>query len=359
MSSPDLGSLRGELRAAGVFEHCELRGWIQLGVLLAGVAACLVGVAVGPWWSVAPLIIAAGILGTSAAMLGHQGSHRSFSASPARNALLVHLIFPLFGGLSARYWREKHDRLHHGHPNVDGQDPDIRPFPFVSSREEHLRCGPVRRWFHRRFQASLFWPLTTLMAAGMRRSSILYVASDARRGIDRGWLLDAGCLTAHYTGWLLVPSLVWGPLAAFGLYASMWMVGGVMLAMVFAPAHIGLPIVRDQNHDWIHQLETTRNLELSRFTSWLFVGLDYQVEHHLFPRIPHQHLPRAAAITSAWCRRQGLPYLSLPYSAAFIDATRFMATAWKRETSTAAEVRSRSSQITAGAAAPGGARRAA
>ena len=62
-------------------------------------------------------------------------------------------------------------------------------------------------------------------------------------------------------------------------------------------SYIGLPIVGSQHHDWLHQVETTRNLELPRFVSFFFIGLDYQVEHHLFPKIPHQHLPRAAAIT--------------------------------------------------------------
>ncbi len=342
MLVPDLGSLRTELRAAGVFAHRELHSWLELALLFAGVAACLYGIAVAPWWAIAPLIALAGILSTTAAMLGHEGSHRSFSASPARNALLVHLVFPLFGGLSARYWREKHDRLHHGHPNVDGRDPDIQPFPFVSSREGHERCGPLRRWFHRHFQPWAFWPMSTLMSVGMRRSSVLFLVDDVRRrGLNRSWLLDAGCLTAHYTGWLLVPSLVWGPLVAFGVYAGVWLVVGVLLAMIFAPAHIGLPVVNDQHHDWLHQLETTRNLELPRAVSWFFVGLDYQIEHHLFPRIPHQHLPRAAAITAAWCRRHQLPYQSVGYGHAFVDASRFMATAWTRPTASPIEIRQR------------------
>jgi fatty acid desaturase len=108
---------------------------------------------------------------------------------------------------------------------------------------------------------------------------------------------------------------------------------------VFAPAHIGLPVVAHQNHDWLHQIETTRNLELPRFVSFFFIGLDYQVEHHLFPKIPHQNLPRAAALTAGWCARHGVIYQSEPYLGALVDSARFMAHAWTREAMDPLEVR--------------------
>jgi fatty acid desaturase len=296
------------------------------------VIGSLFAIAYGPWWMITIAVFTGAIFGTSTAMLGHEGSHRSFSKSPTRNSLLMYLTFPFFCGLSALYWREKHDRLHHGNPNVHGADPDIRPWPFVSCREEHLRCNRVHRWFHRNFQGWAFWPMTPLMAAGMRRISIQYlVAYPRRHGIDRSWVIDVSLMLIHYAMWLLIPSLIWGPLVAFFVYTAIWAVAGVLLVLIFAPAHIGLPVVTDAHHDWIHQLETTRNLELPRAVSWFFIGLDYQVEHHLFPKIPHQHLPRAAAITAAWCHARGLPYKSVPYTFALVDATRFIARAWEQE----------------------------
>ena len=68
-------------------------------------------------------------------------------------------------------------------------------------------------------------------------------------------------MAIHYTLWVVVPSIVWGPLAGIGLYLAIWGLAGVCFALVFAPAHIGLPIVSEQHHDWLHQLETTRDLE--------------------------------------------------------------------------------------------------
>ncbi|MEO8698472.1 MAG: acyl-CoA desaturase [Kofleriaceae bacterium] len=337
---PELGTLRNELRAAGLFEHREIRSWLKLGVLLGTTALCLTAMIVLGPWAALPAIPIAAVMCTSTAMLGHEGSHRSFSKSPFRNALLVYIAFPLFSGLGALYWHNKHDRLHHGHPNVEGKDPDIKPFPFVSSRGDHEQCGSGERWFQRNFQRWLFWPMSTLMALGMRRSSILYLARYPKEhGFSRAWFIEAGCMIAHYGGWLVLPSLIWGPLVTLAVYAAIWGIVGVLLALVFAPAHIGLPIMEQQNHDWLHQVETTRNLELPRFISYFFIGLDYQVEHHIFPKIPHQNLPCAAAITAAWCKRHQVPYLSVPYMFALKDSAQFMASAWAHDAVDPIEVR--------------------
>jgi fatty acid desaturase len=337
---PELADLRAALRAGGVFEHQELRSWLKAFVLLSGVAACIAGIIMYGWKAAVVLAPIAAVFSTAFAMLGHEGSHRSTSKSPARNAIMAYLAFPLFGGLSALYWREKHDRLHHGHPNVEGVDPDIRPFPFASSKKDHERCGPKERWFQRTFQKWAFWPMSTLMALGMRRSSLLHLYRYPRKnGYTREFWIELACQITHYTAWLVVPSIIFGPLAAFAVYSAIWAGVGVFLALVFLPAHAGLPIVTEQNKDWIHQLETTRNLEMPKALSFFFIGLDYQVEHHLFPKIPHQHLPKAAAITRAWCAKHGVTYLSLPYLQALKSAAVFMASGWDTEASSPMEVR--------------------
>jgi fatty acid desaturase len=313
-----------------MFEHHELRGWLKLAALMAAVAGCLTTIALTGWLGAVLLVPITGVLSTSIAMFGHEGSHKSFSKSPARNAVLLYLTFPLFGGLSGLYWREKHDRLHHGHPNVEGVDPDIKPFPFSSSRTGHEQCGPKERWFQRNFQKWLFWPMSTLMALGMRRSSLLYLMRYPNKR-DREWWIEVTCILAHYTAWMVIPSLIWGPLAGIGVYSAVWAVVGVCLALVFAPAHMGMPVVADQPHDWIHQLETTRNLELPAIVAPFFIGLDRQVEHHLFPKIPHANLHRAAEITADWCRRHRIEHHSMPYLGALGSAVTFMATAWDRD----------------------------
>ena len=326
---PELATLRARLKAAGLFEYREGRTWLKLAVLLTGVFVGLYAMyRFGPWAAVAAIPVAA-VCATSVAMLGHEGSHRSFSSSPLRNNIVNYFAFPLFSGLSTTYWRNKHDRLHHGHPNVEGVDPDIRPWPFASSKAEHARSGPFARFVQRHTQRWAFWPASLLMSLGMRRASLIYVAQYPKQhGIDRAWLMEVACLAAHYALWLVVPSLVFGPLVGFLVYSAIWALVGSMLALVFLPAHVGLPIVHEQHKDWLHQLETTQNLELPKVISYFFIGLDYQVEHHLFPKIPHMNQPAAAKLTAAWCAEVGIVHHSLPYLSALRGASKFMAKAW-------------------------------
>jgi len=321
---PELGGLRAELRAAGAFEHHELRSWMKLVVLGSSLAACFVAMRHLPLWGALLLIPVAGVIATSISMTGHEGSHKAFSTSKWRNQLLVYLAFPMF----------------YGHPNVEGVDPDIKPFPFVSSHGDHVKSPGGLRWFQRNLQRTVFWPMSTLMALGMRRSSILYLVKYPKEhGFTAAWFGDVVSLLVHYTAWLVLPIIAFGPLVGIGVYALVWGVVGVCLALVFAPAHMSLPITDGQNHDWVHQLETTRNLQLPKVVSFFFIGLDYQVEHHLFPKIPHQNLPRAAEITRAWCEKNGLKHLTAPYPVALVDSAKFMAEAWQLHASSPLDVR--------------------
>jgi fatty acid desaturase len=335
--------LRAELTAAGVFRHHEASGWLKLGGLIATVVASVGAAFLGPIWLAFLTIPIGAACATTAAMFGHEGSHRSFSASPRRNALMNYITFPLLSGLSALYWRSKHDGAHHGHPNVHEKDPDIILWPMTSSSQAHAETRGFRRWFQRHVQGWAFWPLTLMLAEMMRASSVKYLVDHARRhGVDRLWVYDVACLVAHYTLWLVLPSLVFGILPALIIYFAVYRFVGIFLALIFAPAHMGLPVILDQNTDWQHQLETTRNLRLPRVLRFFFVGLDYQVEHHLFPKIPHQELPRAAAITAAWCERVGVPHLEIGYRDAVVSVTVFMRDAWKIPALTGAEARDRS-----------------
>src|SRR5262245_41381003 len=99
MQLPELASLRRELHRAGAFEHRECRSWLKLGVLLAGLAGCFVTIAVVGWWIAFAVVPLAAVLATAISMVGHEGSHRSFSASPFRNAVVNYFAFPLFSGL--------------------------------------------------------------------------------------------------------------------------------------------------------------------------------------------------------------------------------------------------------------------
>lgn len=331
--------LRAELKAAHVFEHRERSGWIKLALMLAALLACCTGIALGPTWAWLLLVPAAALATTTATLIGHEGSHGSFSGKSRQNQLLVHLTLPAFAGISGLYWKHKHNGLHHGHPNVVGSDPDIELYPIATSRADYERSGPALRWFQRNLQGVLFWPASTTLSTFMRIPSYTFLVRQLRtRGLTRPLAIDAACLVAHYALWLVIPSLLFGFWQAFALYMAVWALVGVMLAVIFTPAHLGLPLMEDQHHDWRHQLDTTRNIRTPRWLSYFYVGLEHQLEHHIFPQIPHQNLARAGVIMRRWCAENGLPYRDVGWFEALASVTVFVRDAWKIDPSSSRAV---------------------
>ena len=326
-------SLREELSAAGMFERCEARTWGKLAFLMSIVAGLMVAHVYLPFWWSALLAPVTAWFCAVAAMIGHEGSHRGLSSTPWRNRLIFNLTFPMLGGVSGMYWHWKHDIQHHAYPNVADVDPDILLWPMASTAVEYRRSGPKRRWFQRNFQGAAFWPLCMLLVWSMRGSALAFLYRHARtKGMNHAWRVDVFFLALHVAGWIVIPTIFFGPWA-IALYALIWTMVGGALSMVFAPAHRGMPVVTDTKDIWRLQFETTRNLTMPGWLSYFFIGLNYQIEHHLFPKIPHQKLPQASVITRAWAARNGVPYHEIPYWAGVKDVTRFMRASWSLEPS--------------------------
>jgi fatty acid desaturase len=324
-------SLKDEVRAAGLFERCEGRSWAKYIFLFSIVCGLLAAHATLPFWWSAALIPVTAFFCSVMASMGHEGSHRALSVSPFRNQLMFHISFPLLGGVSAKYWHWKHDVRHHAYPNVADTDPDILLWPMASTALEYRRSSPGRQWFQRNLQGIMFWPLCFLLVWSMRGSAVAHLYRYSKeRGRDRGWWADVGCLCIHVVAWVVIPAIIFGPWA-IALYAGIWTFVGGTLAAIFAPAHIGMPIVTDPKDIWRLQFETTRRLTMPKWLSFFFIGLDYQLEHHLFPRIPHQRLPKVAEITRRWAAENGVPYHEISYVGGLEDARSFIAKSWSIE----------------------------
>ena len=344
VSQAEIRALRHELNQAGVFERRATQTTLKLLFFLATAGTLIALSTMAPLWGVALLLPPTAFFLAAAAMVGHEGGHRSFSTKTAANETLYHLLFPLMGGLGALQWKDKHNVRHHGHPNVVDVDDDMELWPLAHNREAYLKSGRARRFVQRHAQHWIWWPLTMLFSWSIKVDSIGFLVRSARvrrrpgearlpakekNGITRSWLLDLTMQLAHYALWLVVPSLVWGFWPVFAYYLAIFALVSLMLALVFAPGHMGLPIRHDHPDGWLLQLETTRNLALPRWLSFFFVGLDHQIEHHLFPKIPHANLPRAAAIVRPWVEARGLPYNRLPYLTALKVVTRYVRDAWR------------------------------
>lgn len=225
-------------------------------------------------------------------------------------------------GISSYAWRVKHNVAHHTYTNVDGYDADITQVPFA-------RLMPMqepRPWY--RFQHLYIWPLYSLMVlrwqtagdvAALRRGSI---GKSALR-LPRGWDLAGLVLgKAVFVSWaLVVPLLVYPWWLALGGYAVFSMVMGLVTATTFQLAHCveeaeftAPEELAGTRRLWaVHEVETTVDFcPRNRFLTWTLGGLNFQIEHHLFPRVPHTHYPRIAEIVKRNCERHGVRYSCQP-----------------------------------------------
>ena len=286
---------------------------------LVGSYALLVFVA-GTWWLALPLMIS---LGLSMAAVGfniqHDGGHGACSDRPWINRLMA-LTLDLLGG-SSYVWARKHNSIHHTYANVTGQDSDIDLglFGRLSPHQKRLK-------FHR-LQQFYLWVLYGLLPIKWQVYDDFHKVVTGRIGGHRlarpkGWDLVtfvAGKVV-FFTLALVIPLLlhpVWVVLLSY-LVASF--VQGLVLSVVFQLAHCveeaGFPLPREDTGRmeaaWaVHQVETTVDFApRNRLLSWFIGGLNFQIEHHLFPRICHVHYPALAPLVEETCREFGLRYLA-------------------------------------------------
>lgn len=333
-SAVDILGLRKRLEAARVFERRPVATWMKFVFLLSVFAALTIVPLLTVTWLYWVLMPIAALFLTAAVMIGHEGGHKALSDGSFQNNLVLYISFPFIGGQSAQYWKNKHNIKHHTQPNIEGVDDDIDIWPMASTRQQHEASGPFRKFLQRKLQMYLFWPLSSLLPLSMRYSSIAYLVRAIRAG-KRGpeiWL-DVAALALHYFAWLVLPSLVFGfsPLLTLGAYFAFWCFMGLYLTAIFAPAHMGLPIYRSHDDAWRLQFEVTRNLDMPAWLRFFFIGLDHQVEHHLFMRMPHQNMLKAVPIVRQWAAEQGVRYQEINFWKGLVEVTRYVRDAWKNE----------------------------
>jgi fatty acid desaturase len=205
-------------------------------------------------------------------------------------------------GMSYGWWMDKHTR-HHNNPNHDDLDPDVAPDVLVWSTEAASRQHGAKR-FIARYQAYLFFPLLTLLGLSLRKSSI----SALRAGTVKNGRLEAVLIGVHIVGYLSALLLVLNPLQALVFFVVHHALFGVYLGMTFAPNHKGMPHPTGDEDFLRKQVLTSRNVRGGWLTDAALGGLNYQIEHHLFPAMPTPNLPKAQPVVQAYCAEIGVSY---------------------------------------------------
>jgi linoleoyl-CoA desaturase len=270
------------------------------------------------------LLIFSGMLLVGALAYGtcvmHDANHGSFSRFKSINRI-VGFSVDLLGG-SSWMWRQKHNQYHHHNTNVAGFDIDIEQAPFA-------RLSPAQAWKpHHRYQHIYIWPLYGFYQlkwflwsdfANLRRGNVGEHSLKAIKLRELATMIAGKLL--HISWALIIPMFFnpwWGVLA---FYLAFSWVAGILLVMIFQLAHCvdsaefpPATVLRAGRDNFeLHQLQTTVNVQcrvpvVRRFVRWIMGGLDFQIEHHLWDRVPHTVYPRIAPRLKALCEERGLPY---------------------------------------------------
>lgn len=289
------------------------------------------GAVTNVWWMFALCILMGIAVGGIGLSVMHDANHGAYSNKPWVNNLLG-LSLNVVGG-SAFNWKVQHNVLHHTYTNIHDVDEDISPRGI-------LRMTPHGDWkfFHRfqHFYAWFFYGLLTLVWVLVKDflRIIKYnkegLVKKQKASIQTEWIVLVASKIVYILYIIVIPAMVlsvswWQLLIGF---AVMHYIAGFILAIIFQPAHViaGTEYPLPDEHgkmdnNWaVHQLHTTTNFaNNSRLFSWYVGGLNFQVEHHLFPNVCHVHYRKISKIVESTAKEFGLPYKAEP---TFFDALR-------------------------------------
>ncbi|MCV7199919.1 fatty acid desaturase family protein [Mycobacterium angelicum] len=305
-SGSDFAPLLREIRAAGLLERRTAYYTFVIGINLALLAATWAGIVVfaHSWW-VLMLALPLGILNTRAAFFAHDAGHQQIASSRRLHDWFGRAYGGLLLGMSYDWWNDKHNR-HHANPNHTDKDPDVGGVLAFTPERAQGRTG-LHGWLTRN-QARLFLPLLTLEGLHLKYSGVRFLLGRPR-GEAR---LELGLIGLHLMLYFGTLFMVLSPGRALLFVLIHHMVFGVHLGCVFAPNHKGMEMLHG-NTQWgfiEKQVLTSRNVNGGLITDWMMGGLNYQIEHHLFPNMPRSNLRHAQPMVADYCSRIGLPYLS-------------------------------------------------
>jgi fatty acid desaturase len=304
-STSDYSELKRTIKAAGLLERQSYyyAGKILLLLLLFSVSVAILVFVKSFYFQLFNVVFLAFVT-TQIGLLGHDAGHRQIFRSTRNNDIVGVITANLFLGISHKWWMNRHN-AHHSHPNQYDLDPDVS-IPIIAFAPEDLnRKGSVVR-FIMKYQAYFFFPVLTLALLDMQQNSWQYLFQQKMKDVTIEWSL----LALHFVGYLglLFYSLTFWQVVVF-VFAHQ-IISGVYMGSIFAPNHKGMPVLdADCSLGFLErQVMTARNVYAHPVTDFWYGGLNYQIEHHLFPSMPRNRLREAQVLIKAFCQANAIPY---------------------------------------------------
>ena len=270
------------------------------------------------WWQLFTAALLA-VAYTQLSFIGHDAGHKQiFRGRRANDA--VGFAHAGLVGLSYGWWIGKHNR-HHANPNHESDDPDLAIPALAFTKGQGSTRQGFLRWMAK-YQAFLFFPLLLLEGLNLHWSSI----EAFWHGEMKSRRLETALLITHIVAYLAAVFVVLSPGLAVVfilVHQGLW---GVYMGCSFAPNHKGMPTLTDGDQtDFLRkQVLTSRNVRGSRWVDFLLGGLNYQIEHHLFPSMPRPSLRRAQPIVREFCLANGIVYTESEFLSSYGQVLRHL-----------------------------------
>jgi fatty acid desaturase len=254
---------------------------------------------------------------TQIAFIGHDAGHRQIFQS-ARKSAVLGLFCTLLTAISYSWWTEKHNQ-HHRHPNHLEWDPDVRLRSLTFSETQ---IGHPQGWrlCLIKHQAYLFVPMLLLQSFAIRVHSLRFLLNQHRRARVVEWLLMV-CHLVLYLGGVFLLLGLWKGMSFILVHQMLF---GLYMGSVFAPNHKGMLVLTGNSRlDRLRQqILTARNVRAHPLTDFWFGGLNYQIEHHLFPQLARNQLKDAQTTVRAFCQAHAIPYYETSILQAYRETLR-------------------------------------
>ena len=268
-------------------------------------------------WLIAAFVLVAGlgVLSAQYGFIAHEASHRQVFRNNKLNDWTGLLLANLFAGLSYGFWLRKHNK-HHQRPNQIGEDPDIAISVLSFTTESKESKKGIERWFSDR-QGYLFPLLLLFTGFDLLVDSFAGLVRKDRKLSIR--ILEFSLMMIRQLTPYVVFAIMFGPIWGLALWFVMMMAFGFLMGAAFAPNHKGMPLVpKDAKLDFFsRQVLTSRNIRGSWLKDNLMGGLNYQVEHHLFPSMARPHLRKAHEIVVEYCRKHEVTLVEMNLLASY------------------------------------------
>ncbi len=296
--------LRRRVIAAGLLDSSYGYYALLASVLaagLVGVAALLVFL---PGWGDVVAVALLALVMVQFGFLVHDAGHMQIFRSVRNNRIVGLICAPMLLGVSFEAWVDKHN-AHHAHVNEVDDDPDINHPLIAFTPEQAAERTGWTRWLVR-YQGRLYFVLAMFATIGFRADAWMHVIRGRGRASTR---IELACIIVNHIVWLIIPSVLLGPGRWLPVFFITQLIVGVYMVSVFAPNHKGMPFIRGRRPTFLEQqVLTARNVNAGPIGDLFYGGLNYQIEHHLFPNVARNRMPELRQIVKPFCHEVGLSY---------------------------------------------------